>query len=282
MSMPELRPMGIGDILDATFRIYRQRFLVFLLIALIVYVPYAFLVDVFQMSVVTAPHSAGGVTQRPDFSVTGPAVRHAPPTPEINWAPFAVGAVGMLIFAVVLMPLCMAALMHNISASYLGENLSAGQSYARAAPRLLPLLGTQILGGLIVMLGLLLFIIPGIIFSLWFFILAPVVVLEGLAGTKALGRSRELMRGNLGKAFLLGLLVSILGGIIGGVLGAVAQLIPWPHPSLGIFFNTAVQAIVLPIQTAPVILLYYDLRIRKEAFDLQKLSATLGQPAAAQ
>jgi len=39
-------------------------------------------------------------------------------------------------------------------------------------------------------------------------------------------------------------------------------------------------ALWLPIQTAPSILLYYDLRIRKEAFDLQKLSETLNQPAA--
>ena len=38
MAMHELRPMGIGDILDATFRLYRQRFVTFLLIALIVYV----------------------------------------------------------------------------------------------------------------------------------------------------------------------------------------------------------------------------------------------------
>lgn len=45
--------------------------------------------------------------------------------------------------------------------------------------------------------------------------------------------------------------------------------------------NHLLQALVLPIQTAPTILLYYDLRIRKEAFDLQKLSEALGLPKAA-
>ena len=54
------------------------------------------------------------------------------------------------------------------------------------------------------MLGFVLLIVPGIIFSLWFYVLVPVVVLEGVTGTAALGRSRELMRGNLGKAFLVG------------------------------------------------------------------------------
>ncbi len=48
MAVPELRPMGIGDILDVTFRLYRQQFLTFLLIALTVYVPYALLVAVSQ------------------------------------------------------------------------------------------------------------------------------------------------------------------------------------------------------------------------------------------
>ena len=36
-----------------------------------------------------------------------------------------------------------------------------------------------------------------------------------------------------------------------------------------------VSAVLLPFQTAPAILFYYDLRIRKEAFDLQLLSRSL-------
>ena len=41
--MQEFRPMSIPDILDATFRLYRDRFVTFLLIALVVYVPYSLL-----------------------------------------------------------------------------------------------------------------------------------------------------------------------------------------------------------------------------------------------
>ena len=36
-----------------------------------------------------------------------------------------------------------------------------------------------------------------------------------------------------------------------------------------------VSAVLLPFQAAPAILFYYDLRIRKEAFDLQLLSRSL-------
>ena len=44
MSEVMLRPMGVGDILDATFRLYRANFVTFALIGLVAYVPYALVV----------------------------------------------------------------------------------------------------------------------------------------------------------------------------------------------------------------------------------------------
>ena len=48
MAAPELRPMGIGDILDVSLRLYRDRFATFLLICLALYVPYALLESLFN------------------------------------------------------------------------------------------------------------------------------------------------------------------------------------------------------------------------------------------
>ncbi|MGO8749679.1 MAG: hypothetical protein ACLQNE_27300 [Thermoguttaceae bacterium] len=189
------------------------------------------------------------------------------------------GITGMALFLIVLMPLCSAALVHNVSASYLGDKLTAGQSYARAAPRLLALIGTQFLVGLVILLGFAMLFVPGIIFSLWFLVIGPVVILESKAGSSAMRRSRELMRGNVDKGFKLSLVVGLLSGIIAIGLGMLTRLVPWPHATLQIFVETVLGAIILPLQTAPSILLYYDLRIRKEAFDLQKLAEALGQPA---
>ena len=275
MAAQELRPMKIGDILDVTFRLYRQRFFTFLLIALVVYVPYALLM---------ASFSPFEVAPQPVIPREG-----APNEVQFQELSLAMGAnatamvlqfCGMAVFLIILIPLCSAALVQNISASYLGENLSAGQSYARAAPRLLGLIGTQILVGLVVLVGFILCLVPGIIFSLWFLVIAPVVILEGKAGPSAMGRSRELMRGNLDKGFILAFVVGILSFIIAWALGMLTALVPWLHPAAAVFVQNLVQAIIVPIQTAPWILLYYDLRIRKEAFDLQKLAETLGRPAA--
>jgi hypothetical protein len=265
MAMQEFRPMGVGDILDTTFRLYRQRFLTFLLIAAIVYVPYALLMSVFQavqMHQIQTAHQAG---LDPTVAIMG----------------IIGGMLVVLLFTFILMPLCTAALVHNISGSYLGEELTAGQSYARATRRLPALLGTQILVGLTVMVGFFLLIVPGIIFSLWFLVVVPVVMLEGKSGSTAMGRSRELMRGNLDKGFILAVVVFILGAILQWALAFLAAIVPLPHPAVGVFIQTALLSIVLPIQTAPWTLLYYDLRIRKEAFDLEKLAEALAPTTAA-
>ena len=274
MAAQELRPMGIGDILDVTFRLYRQRFLRFLLIALVVYVPYSLLAASF------APFQVASQPVIPQEGMTQEAqMQQLSQAMAANMQGTVLHLVGIAVFAIVFMPLCSAALVHNISATYLGEDLTAGQSYARAVPRLLGLIGTQFLATVVIFLGMILCVVPGIIFALWFLVLAPVVILEGKAGPSAMGRSRELMRGNLDKGFVLALVVGILTFIIAYALGKLTSLVPWPHASIAMFVQTVLQAVLLPIQTAPWILLYYDLRIRKEAFDLQMLTEALGRPA---
>ncbi len=183
-------------------------------------------------------------------------------------------------FLVIFMPLCSAALTHNISAAYLGKELSAGESYQRALPRLAGLIGTQFLAGVVVVLGFCACLVPGVIFSLWFYVLIPIVVLEGVTGPAAMGRSRELTRGNLGKIFLVAFVAGLFAFIMTLIFRFGIGLIPWPHYTVRVFFQTLAQSLLLPITTAPITLLYYDLRIRKEAFDLQMLSSATEQPMA--
>ncbi len=303
MSTPELRPMGIGDILDATFRLYRQRFVTFLLIALVVYVPFAIIATGWQLFLSSRQSVASGFS---DESGESPDTRigDGVPSPQFRPEPFdpsttLLGLIPTAIFGLFFAPLCSAALVHNISAGYLGEELAAIRSYGRAGPRLLPLIGATMLWGLIIYFPLVLMVpigiaaghgaallvfalwgIWGLVFALWFLVYVPVVVLEKANGSRALGRSRELMRGNVWKGFLLMLLVVILCFIINWVILYLVGLVPWPHSAIPTFLDLLLPVLVLPISTAPLILLYYDLRIRKEAFDLQRLSEALVQPAA--
>ena len=293
MAAPEMRPMSIGDILDTTFRQYRTRFVPFLLITMMVYVPFGLVMAGIQTSLRFAQPGPFGQPGGQRVRVWMVALNQSPPPVVLAQAPGGqfdpnapVGPpnlaaliplmVGSLIFFLVLWPLCQGALVQNISAAYLGGELGAWESYSRALPRIFRMLITQFLAGIVIMLGCFLLIVPAIIFGLWFTLIVPVVMLEKHGITGTLGRSRELMRGNLGKAFRLGMVVAIMGMVVNYGWAFTSAAIPWPHPFLQHFLGTIVPAVILPIQIAPTILLYYDIRIRKEGFDLERLAAALG------
>ena len=252
----ELRPMGIGDIYDTGFRMYRNRFAVFLIIALAAYIPFGIVQVIFlQMA---AAGEAGAVNPLVAFS----------------------GVLLLFLLMFIILPLCQGAMIHQISSSYLGEQIGAVESYRRALPRLVRLLIANILAGIIIMIGFVLLIVPGIIFSLWFLVITAVVMLEDTSATGSLGRSKDLMSGNLGKGFM----VALVGGLIAlgaGILGGIAaDMLPAEALIARAAIDTFVSAAILPIQTAALILFYYDLRIRKEGFDLQQLSEQLDRSSA--
>jgi hypothetical protein len=261
MPVGVLQPMGIGDIFDTTFRLYRRHFVAFLLIALVVYVPYSLVLSVLEAA-----------TQAAEDPFETPARR--------GGNPFLI-LVPVLLLVVIVLPLCQAALMIKISASYLGEDITAAESYRRAAGRLVRLYTATILQWLIVAVGFVLLIVPGIIFSFRLLLVAPVVVLESHGPATCVKRSWELMRGNTGKGLALVLLLSLLGGVFNAIVVFLATNVPWPHSMLRSVVVNVSQAVVLPIQVAPMILLYYDLRIRKEAFDLERLASELNVQARA-
>jgi hypothetical protein len=256
----ELRPMGVGDILDTALRLYRARFVPFLTISLVVYVPYIALLLALGLAV-------GGE----------PEVVQTPFGEQASLSPGATILVGLgnILFFFLLWPLVQGAMIYNISAAYLGEQIGAGESYRRAASRLVSLLGTQILVGLVVCIGLVLLIVPGVIFGLWYMVILPVVLFESLGGSRAMSRSHALMGGNLGKGFLVSLVVGALSLAVGVAASMALHFLGVTHPVVDQALTQLLNAVLLPFLVAPTTLLYYDLRIRKEAFDLQHLSESM-------
>ena len=99
-----------------------------------------------------------------------------------------------------------------------------------------------------------------------------------------MSRSKALAAGNLDKIFSVGFLVlliaiainipfSFIGGVLGGMIFAQnATLLLLTSQLVGIIG----QIIIVPIGAIAYILLYYDLRIRKEGFDLEMLANNIG------
>ncbi|MFQ5703257.1 MAG: hypothetical protein ACE5HT_04470 [Gemmatimonadales bacterium] len=102
-----------------------------------------------------------------------------------------------------------------------------------------------------------------------------VVLEDDTSATDALRRSWSLTKGFKRKAFGLGVVLLVLFAVPYMVVGVLGALVP----SLEVVIAAAggfLQLIVYPIFACAFTLLYYDLRVRNEAFDLEHLSQQLG------
>jgi hypothetical protein len=238
------------------------------------------LVVVAPIEVLSALIQASALPEDPLITETGPGTIEVEDEFWVGIAAF--GAAGLLSFlgATVATGACFKA----IADGYLGEHAEWRSALAYAARRLHSILWVTFLGGLLAVLGLVLLIIPGIYLYVAFAVAVPALLTEGLKGRKALGRSRRLVKGRWWGTFGVVVLGAILVGIVEGALvglSAVVTTIDTTDPTLGSFLvNTAATVlaslIATPFAAAFVTVLYFDLRVRKEAFDLQLLAQQIG------
>lgn len=111
------------------------------------------------------------------------------------------------------------------------EAIGWKESFRRSRPYIGAFFTTGLLSGLAVLGGFILFIIPGIIFGLWFSQSPYVVIEEGLNNTAALKRSKYYIKGRIGqifgKLFYIGIITIALYialGIILAIFGSFAGL----------------------------------------------------------
>jgi len=127
------------------------------------------------------------------------------------------------------------------------ETFGLGQAMRRSKRYAFPLFWVMILAGLAIFWGWIFFIIPGIVFTIWFLFSRYCVVIDNEKGAAAISKSREYVRGYFWKIFLLGLLGTITIFIVYGILDAIARL------PLGNLLYIAATVAIAPI---PAIYLY--------------------------
>ncbi len=286
MDPQQFEPMSIGRILDKTFTIYKNNFVRFITIVALIQVPIALI------NLMFTPLMHGGVSQpvaetRDSGRIEGVSESgsrfDASGSPSGHPVAIISSTVVAVFLAIVGNMLCQAALTKSVSESYLNREISVGQAYRFVLPKLLTLIGASLLTGLVVGVGLLLLVVPGVIFSLWFYLTTPSIVVEGQGVLGGMSRSRALVSGNLGKVFLVGFLVTAITLVISMPLGTVSSIgamFLWrDSPMVGAivnqFANVISQVLAMPIGASAFILLYYDLRIRKEGFDLEMLAQSM-------
>lgn len=122
----------------------------------------------------------------------------------------------------------------------------------------------MILFGLAVIGGMILLIIPGIIFIIWYFFHPYVLVCENLKGRAVLSRSRELVRGYWWGVTIH---VLVLFAMVGGIALIISFIIPSSEnsvPSFERFVKTLFyQLVALPFSTIYFFILYKNLKTIK-------------------
>ena len=275
MATYELRPMTVGEILDAGFGILRRHFGIVLSLAVIALsVPTALSIYV---------EFSGGVAARPGLwalgqllsmagylVVTGATIRVVSEE-YLDRAP-ALGEA--LAFA--------GANLWRILVAGFASAIVIGLSFAPVAIAFgvaVPLAtgGRPVAMLLVVLVGLALLAIPAVV-ACGYAVVVQAVTLEPLGSAlEGLGRSWTLTKGFRGRVFVLYLvvfallmLVSLPFGLVAG-MGATNPLLLIGAAVLGLLTMLA-----YPIMSAVFTVLYYDLRVRKEAFDLELLSQQVG------
>jgi hypothetical protein len=244
----------IGEILSTAFDVYRANASKLLLIVAIVVVPLSLL------SAIIA-----GVVFEPNVDVT---------TGELgrNFGEYLVSFAILGLIAVLISAMLQAATVRAAAQAMIGDPVDVEQSYRYGFRRLLSVLLISVLVGLIVAAGFVLLFVPGVIFLTFLSVSIPALIVEGRRGTDALGRSWGLVHGvfwhALGVIVLALLIVGVVSGIIGAI-GGTAWAVRW-------IFTAIAQIVTAPYAALVSVLLYLDLRARKEALS----AATLRQELA--
>lgn len=126
--------------------------------------------------------------------------------------------------------------------------------------------------------------IYGIIMSLRYSLAVPACTVEDLKASGAIRRSIALSKGSRGRIFMLGLLAGIIQLLLIGVTQSFFFMVGFKHHGvipvwmrvaqqfLAFLTNTFVQ----PIYATGFTLFYYDQRVRKEGYDIERMMHTAG------
>jgi hypothetical protein len=141
-------------------------------------------------------------------------------------ATFSVLRIVLLFIGVVVSIIVTGAYPSMVQAALAGGQLSVAHSLRQAAKRFWSLVVAGILVGLIVALGSIALIVPGIIFLTWYAYTVPAIMLENKGALAGMSASKMFGRDKKWSTFILGVVVFIVIIVIAIIQSAVARSSP--------------------------------------------------------
>jgi Uncharacterised protein family (UPF0259) len=278
--------MDIGQLLDAGINLYRAHWKTLMGIAAVILVPVNFLQS-FILRRIRSPFATFSGQPFPTFTppTQDPFAPPGQATEVIDFGPlftaFLSASLVTIVIGLISSALLTASIARATAETYQGRDPSIGATIGFAASRLHSILWVVLLTTLATIGGSILCIIPGVIFLVRFLFSPSVLIVEGTKGTDALRRAWRLSANHFWKILGVFVLTSILSGIIGlvfqvpfGLFAASMESLGWIVEATG---NSIAQILVTPFATIIQVLLYFDMRIRKEGFDIEVMAAELAE-----
>jgi hypothetical protein len=232
----------VGRVLSHTMTVLSHRFLTFFIVSFVAFVP-----------IIVLQKATASAERDPAQALTMVGV-----------------SLAMLVLMLVLNMLSSAVILHGAFQDMRNRPVSLAESLKVGLRRFLPLMGLAFLVALLMVIGLIFLIIPGLfLYTIWFVSVAACVV-ERTGAWASMRRSRELTKGHRWKVFgivLLLILLSLLNPLLQLVLTAAGGE---TLATIGTAIWTAIGA---SFSSVIIAVTYYELRAAKEGIDIEQIAA---------
>jgi hypothetical protein len=270
-----LHPMTFGDILDGAFKLLKANVRTIVLVSAVFLIPVNLVAGFFQRDLLGG---YGLLQLANDPSLVDQAANSGPSNALL------LGTVIAAFASFLITPFIGGAVSRVVASSYLGEELAPGPVVRATAGRFLALLGAFFFALLLKLVGLLFCLVGALVPMTLFLVTTPAVMVEELGPIQAMARSVTLVRTRfwpvMGIGILSGLLASVLEWILSWPFGVVVSVIGFRWGWILAAIGEILPALVtMPLVAIVATLVYFDLRIRNEGFDLQMIAAELTRGA---
>lgn len=240
------RELGIGEVISKTFELYRRNFAKYFVLFVVV--------EAIIGIVNTLAYNAFSLPVLPS---------NATPQQVLNWLPgylgslFELGAV-IAVVSLVFVPIAFGGTIKMASEEIEGKPVDVGASIKFALTKLVWMWALGLIVAIIVGLGLVALIVPGIILGIMFSLVFQALLIEnkGIAGS--LSRSRELV----GHRWLKTFATFLIFGIIIAIIAAVVTAVSAPFGVANRVVSSVLSAFYQPILPVATTVYFYSNRAR--------------------
>ncbi len=242
----ELRQYSFGETIGKGFNLYFNNFIAFVLVSLLCQVPTILFYKFINST--------------------------SPPTDLSGLGSYLAQLMVAVVFNIVVQGFLSAYIIHLVSKKFLESNPTGRDNNITSIfPYIFPVIGLSIVVGFAVLFSCLALIVPGIIVALGFSVATEVMVIEKRKIRESMDRSWNLTKGKKGSVFLIILVAMIITLSIDQSVLALLRLIHLDTELLT-YLQYAISAITAPVQSCIMVVVYFNLRIEKEGFNIEHLA----------